>query len=75
MYCYSITKRYVKKTKVDRKMKLLFLTLLNSKNKYAHALPEKFNNNTFNLNPNNYIYYSKTITKINTINYNIYICI
>ena len=47
MYCYSITKRYVKKTKVDRKMKLLFLTLLNSKNKHVHALSGMVNNNTY----------------------------
>ena len=47
MYCYSTIKRYFKKTKVDRKIELSFLTLLNSKNKHVHALPEMFNNNTY----------------------------
>ena len=37
----------LKKTKVDQKIKLLFLTLLNSKNKHVHALPEMFINNTY----------------------------
>ena len=47
MYCCSATKWYLKKTKVDRKIKLIFLTLFNSKNKHVRALPENFNNNDY----------------------------
>ena len=47
MYCCSATKRYLKRTKFDRKIKLIFLTLFNSKNKHVHALPNCFNNNDY----------------------------
>ena len=64
MYCYYVTKRYLKKTKVDWRIKLLFLTLLNSKNKQVHAVPAMLNNNTYTWTKD---------SKNNTINYNIYI--
>ena len=37
----------LKKSKIDWRIKLLFLTLLNYKNKHAHVVPAMLNNNTY----------------------------
>ena len=51
MYCYSVTKQSLKRTKIDRKIKLLVLTLLNSKNKHVQVVPAILNKNTYVLTP------------------------
>ena len=47
MFCYSVTKRYFENLKVDRRIKLLFLTPLNSKSKYINVVTTMLNYNTY----------------------------